>query len=103
MDRLTVNIFFLTVSMILSFLIEGTWKDAAGGKAFRVGSVAAMSISCVGVRTSVVLCPSHESRAQGPLMILQPGCGLTITDIVPARSLSTLAPQSSLLGSGFLL
>ena len=61
------------VSMILSFLIEGTGRTPLKERAFVLLLVSALSVSGVDVNTSVVLCPRSESRMHGPLMIYNPG------------------------------
>ena len=53
---------FSFIVSILSFLIEGTGRSLQKEWAFVLVLVPTLSVSSVGVRTSLVLCPSHESR-----------------------------------------
>lgn len=68
-----VKHFSFIVSMILSFLVEGTGRSPPKEGASVLVLVAAPSVSSVDVNTSVALCPSRESRMHGPLMTCNPG------------------------------
>ena len=68
-----VKHFSFIVSMILSFLVEGTGRSPPKEGASVLVLVAALSVSSVDVNTSVAFCPSRESRMHGPLMTCNPG------------------------------
>lgn len=67
------------MNMILKLVIEALEGHCRKKGLFELLLVAALSVSSVGVRTSEMLCPSHESRTYGPLVILQPWSGLMVT------------------------